>query len=65
MVMMNSESQEREMARQRDHQELFDKIAVLLEEIRKRGHVINSAAPQPREQLLQVSLAWPYYCVDA
>jgi hypothetical protein len=62
-MMKNSESQEREMARQRDHQQLFDMIAVLLEEVRIRGRSITSEAPQPRE-LAQVSLAWPY-CVDA
>jgi hypothetical protein len=64
MVMTDSESQEREMARQRDHQRPFDIVAVLLEEIRKRGHFITSEAPQSREQFLQVSLAWLYY-VDA
>jgi hypothetical protein len=59
----DSESDEREIARQRDHQQLFDMIAVLLEEVLKRGRSVISEAPQPRE-LLQVSLACSY-CVDA
>jgi hypothetical protein len=62
-MVKNSESQVREMARRRDHQQLFDMMAVLLEEVRKRAQLIASEASQPREQLLQVSLAWPY-CVD-
>jgi hypothetical protein len=63
-MIKNSESQEQEMARQRNHQQLVDMIAALLEEVRKIGQFKISEAPQLREQLLQVSLAWSY-CVDA
>ena len=62
-LIKNSESQEREMARQRGHQQLVDMIAVLLEEVRKIGQFKTSELPQLCE-LLQVSLAWSY-CVDA
>jgi hypothetical protein len=58
-MVKSSESQEREMARQRDHQQIFDMIAVLLEEVRNRAHLITAETSQPREQLLQVSLAEP------
>jgi hypothetical protein len=62
-MVTNSENQEREMARQRDHQQLFDMVVVLLE-VWRTGHSISSEAPQPREQFPQVSLTWPYR-VDA
>lgn len=53
------ESQEREVARQRDPQQLpFDMIADLREEIRKRGRPVTPDALQ-WEQLPQVSLPWP------
>jgi hypothetical protein len=55
---------EREMARQRDHQQLFDLISDLREEVLKRGRLLTSEALQRREPLPQVSLAWPC-CVDA
>ena len=63
-MVKGSESQEHEMGRQRDHQQLFDMIADLREEVLKRGRLITSEAPQSREPLLQVSLAWPH-CVGA
>jgi hypothetical protein len=62
-MMKSSECLEQEMARQRDHRQLFDMIAVLLEEVRKTRPFLHSEVPQPREPA-QVSLAWPY-CVDA
>jgi hypothetical protein len=63
-MVESGESQEREMARQHDHQQLFDMMVVLLEEVRKRAYLVTSEASQPREQLPQVSLAW-LFCVDA
>jgi hypothetical protein len=61
-MVKGSESQERETARQRDHQQLFDMMVVLLEEVRKRAHLLTSEASQPREQL-QVSLDGPIVCM--
>jgi hypothetical protein len=63
-MVKKNESQERELARQRDHQLLFDMVADLREEVLKRGRLNALEAPQSREQLSQVSLTWPY-CVDA
>lgn len=63
-MVKKNESQERELARQRDHQLLFDMVADLREEVLKRGRLNALEAPQSRELLSQVSLAWPY-CVDA
>ena len=62
-MVQNSESQEREKERQRNHLQLMDTIAKLREEVR-RLHTISLEVPQSREQLLPVSLAW-LYCVDA
>ncbi|KAH9989790.1 kinase-like domain-containing protein [Russula vinacea] len=50
-LIKNSESQEREMARQRGHQQLVDMIAVLLEEVRKIGQFKTSELPQLCELL--------------
>lgn len=58
-----TESQEREKERQRNHQQLIDMIAKLLEEVRKL-HSIPLEASQLREQLLPVSLTW-FYCLNA
>jgi hypothetical protein len=55
-MVKKSETQEREMARLRDHQQLIDMIADLREEVRQRGRLITSEAPQPRETNPQVSL---------
>jgi hypothetical protein len=57
-MVMSSESQERQ--RQREHQQLYDMMAVLLEEVRNRAHLITPEKSQPREQFLQVSLAEPF-----
>lgn len=54
-MVKKSETQEREMARMRDHQQLIDMIADLREEVRQR-RLITSEAPQPRETIPQVSL---------
>ncbi len=62
-MVQNSESQEREKERQRNHQQLVDVIAKLREEVRKL-HSIPLEASRSPEQLLPVSLAW-LYCVDA
>jgi hypothetical protein len=59
-MMKSSEGQEREIARQRDHQQLVDMIAALLEVVLKLGQFRTSEARQTREQLVQVSLTWPY-----
>ena len=64
MEKSESQEQEREMARQRDHQLLFDMVADLREEMLKRGRLNALEAPQSREKLSQVSLTWPY-CADA
>jgi hypothetical protein len=62
-MMQDSESQEREKERQRNHRQLIDMIANLREEVR-RLHSIPLEASRSHEQLLLVSLAW-LYCVDA
>jgi hypothetical protein len=54
-MVKKSESQDREMARLRDHQQLIDMIAELREEVRQRGRLLTSEAPQPGEKLPQVS----------
>ena len=54
-MVKKSESQEREMARLRDHQQLIDMIAELREEVRQRGRLVTSEAPQSREKIPQVS----------
>lgn len=51
-MVKKSETQEREMARMRDHQQLIDMIADLREEVRQR-RLITSEAPQPRETIPQ------------
>ena len=56
-MVKKSETQEREMARMRDHQQLIDMIADLREEVRQR-RLITSEAPPPRETIPQVSLVW-------
>ena len=58
--MKGSESQEREKARQRDHQQIFDIVVALLQEVRKRPQFLPLEPLQSREQLLLVSLAWLY-----
>lgn len=55
-MVKKSESQDREMARLRDHQQLIDMIAELREEVRQRGRLITSEAPQSGEKIPQVSL---------
>ena len=62
-MVQNSESQEREKERQRNHLQLFDMIAKLREEVRML-HSIPLQVSQSHEQLLPVSLA-RLYCVDA
>jgi hypothetical protein len=59
-MVKSSESQEQEMARQRDHRQLFDTMVIVLEEVRKITYLVTSEASQPREQLPQVSLAKPF-----
>lgn len=56
-VMNTSENQLHEMARQRDHRQLFDMIAKYLDEVRTYVRLMSSPVPQQAEQLLQVSLA--------
>jgi hypothetical protein len=62
-MVQNSESQEREKERQRNHQQLVEMIATLREELRK-PHSIPWEASQLPEKLLPVSLVW-LYSVDA
>jgi hypothetical protein len=61
-MMQNSESQEREKARQRNHLQLIDMIAKLREDVRKLHSIVLEALPS-REQP-PVSLTW-LFCVDA
>ena len=61
-MAQNSESQEREKERQRNHLQLMDTIAKIREEVR-RLRTIPSEVSQSHDQLLPVSLAW-LYCVD-
>lgn len=63
-MVKESETQEQEMARQRDHQQILDMIADLREEMQKRERSIALEAPHWHELLPQVSLTWPH-CVDA
>ena len=51
------------MARQRDHQQMLDKIADLREEMQNRERSITLEAPQWHELPPQVSLTWPLACM--
>ena len=62
-MVQNSESQEREKEQQRNHLQLLDMITKLQEEVRKL-HSIPLEVSQSHEELLPVSLTWPY-CVGA
>ena len=62
-MVQNSESQEREKERQRNHLQLLDMITKLQEEVRKL-HSTPLEVSQSHEELLPVSLTWPY-CVGA
>lgn len=55
-MVKKSESQDREMARLRDHQQLIDMIADLREEVTQRGRLVTPETPQSREKIPQVSL---------
>jgi hypothetical protein len=61
-MVQNSESQEREKERQRNHLQLIDVIAKLREDIQKLHSILLEALPLREE--LPVSLAW-LYCMDA
>jgi hypothetical protein len=62
-MVQDSESQEREKERQRNHIQLIDMIAKLREEGVRQLRSMPLEVSQSREQLLPVSLAW-LYCVD-
>lgn len=61
--MTRKESEIQEMARQRDHQQMLDKIADLREEMQNRERSITLEAPQWHELPPQVSLTWPLACM--
>ena len=56
--MQNSESQEQEKERQRNHLQLIDMIANLREEGERQLRSMPLGVSQSRRQLLPVSLAW-------
>ena len=63
-MVQNSESQEQEKERQRNHMQLIDMIAKLREEGERQLRSMPLGESQSRRQLLPVSLAW-LNCVDA
>ena len=56
--MQNSESQEQEKERQRNHLQLINMIANLREEGERQLRSMPLGVSQSRRQLLAVSLAW-------